>query len=331
MAKPRALIVDEYGPIESYQLKSHDLAAPGPGEVQIRVRAAGVGFVDTLLATGRYQMKLPLPCIPGIECAGVVATIGDGVTHVKPGDRVMASHAKGGAYAELRNVPADKTVKLPDHVSFAAGAVFRLNYTTAYYALKQRGHLQKGETLLVLGASGGVGYAAIEIGKALDARVIASASTDEKRALAMQGGADAVVNSLAEDWRDQVKTANGGKPVDVIFDPVGGNATELAFRSLAWGGRHLMIGFAAGSIPSVPANLPLLKGASLVGVDVHQFVYREPEASNANLEELLVMLTDGKLAPPIDRAFPLTDFAAAMRHVDSGKSVGRVVIEMPGS
>jgi NADPH2:quinone reductase len=328
MGNPRALIVDEYGPVENYQLRAHEIPAPGPAEVQIRVRAAGVGFVDTLLATGRYQIKLPLPCIPGIECAGIVEAVGEGVTHVRPGDRVMASHAKGGAYADIRNVPADKTLPLPDNVSFASGAVFRLNYTTAYYALKQRGNLQKGETLLVLGASGGVGYAAIEIGKALGAYVIASASNEDKRALARKGGADAVVDSNADDWREQVKSANGGKPVDVIIDPVGGEATERAFRSLAWGGRHLMIGFAAGDIPCLPANLPLLKGASLIGVDVHQFVYREPEASNANLEDLLAMLADGKLNPPIDRAFPLTGFAVAMRHVDSGKSVGRVVLEM---
>ncbi len=329
MAKPRALIVDEYGPVETYQLKPHDPGPPGKGQVRLRVRAAGVGYVDTLLATGRYQVKLPLPCIPGVESAGIVEAIGEGVTGIKPGDRVMASYAAGGGYGDLRNVPAEKTLPLPDHVSFAQGAVFRLNYTTALYALKQRAGLIPGESVLILGASGGVGHACIEIAKALGGYVIASASTEAKRALALAAGADAVVARDAEDWRADVKAANHGKPVDIVIDPVGGDATEPAFRSLGWGGRHLMIGFVAGPIPALPANLPLLKGASLIGVDLHQFVYREPEASDANLRQLLEMLASGKIAPPIDRAFPLEQFADAMTYVASGQSVGRVVIEMP--
>lgn len=330
MAKPLALIVDEYGPIESYHLKSHDPGAPGPDEVRIRVHAAGVGYVDTLLATGKYQVKLPLPCIPGIECAGIVEAVGDGVSRIAPGDRVMASHAKGGGYAQLRNVPAEKVIRLPDHVGFTAASVFRLNYTTALYALKQRGQLKAGESVLVLGASGGVGYAAIEIAKAFGARVIASASTEEKRALARRGGADITIDSTAADWREQVKAANNGKPVDLVIDPVGGKATELAFRALGWGGRHLIIGFAAGDIPSLPVNLPLLKGASLIGVDLHQFVYREPDVSDANLTELITMLGENQLNPPIDRTYPLSEFAAAMEHVASGRSIGRVVIDMTG-
>lgn len=328
MAKPRALIVDEYGPIESYKLKDHDPGSPGPDEVQIQVMAAGVGYVDTLIAAGKYQVKLPLPCVPGIECAGVIKTVGDAVTHITLGDRVMASHARGGAYAQVRNVPAEKVIALPDNIDFAPASIFRLNYTTALYALKQRGALIAGETLLVLGASGGVGYAAIEVGKAFGAKVIASASTPEKRSLALRGGADIAIDSHAEDWRDQVRQANNGKPVDVVFDPVGGDATEQAFRSLGWGGRHLMVGFAAGQIPALPANLPLLKGASLTGVDLHQFVYREKDASDENLTQLLGMLADGSISPPIDKTFALSDFANAMNYVSTGQSVGRVVIDM---
>ena len=328
MAKPRALIVDEYGPIESYKLSDHDPGGPEPDEVQIQVMAAGVGYVDTLIAAGKYQVKLPLPCVPGIECAGVIRAVGSSVSHLAVGDRVMASHARGGAYAQLRNVPAEKVIALPDTVDFAPASIFRLNYTTALYALKQRGGITAGETLLVLGASGGVGYAAIEIGKALGATVIASASTPEKRSLALRGGADIAIDSTAKDWRDQVKQANQGKPVDLVFDPVGGDATEPAFRSLGWCGRHLMVGFAAGRIPALPANLPLLKGASLIGVDLHQFVYREAEASDANLCQLINMLADGSISPPIDKSFALSDFASAMNYVSSGQSVGRVVIDM---
>ena len=328
MAYPRAVLVERFGPPESHRLVEHDPGQPGPKEVRIRVKAAGVNFVDVLIASGSYQVKPQLPCVPGLECAGVIDAIGPDVEHLKIGDRVIGSQASGNGFSDYRITKADKTYVFPDEMSFAEAAVFKLNYTTAYYALKQRGALQAGETVVVMGASGGVGYSAIEIAKAMGAFVIASASTDEKRALAKQAGADAVIDSLANDWRDQVRAANHDRPVDVVVDPVGGNFTEPAFRSLGWKGRHLMIGFAAGSVPKLQTNLALLKGASLVGVDVHQLVYREPDVADQNLEELFELYKKDHFKPPVCHRFPIEKFAEAMNHVSKGKSVGRTILEL---
>lgn len=329
MSGARAVVVREFGDPETFSLEEHDPGAPGPGKVRVAIHAAGVSFVDVLVAQGLYQLKPPLPFVPGSEFSGVIEAVGEGVDPARIGERVLGS-AFGAAIGEAAVVPDKLTLAIPDGMSFAEAAVFRVSYATAYYALVQRGALKAGETLLVLGAGGAVGYAAIEVGKALGARVIGSASTDAKRALAIRGGADAAVDARSESWRDDVKAANDGKPVDVVVDPVGDAATEPAFRSLAWNGRHLVIGFAGGSIAKLPVNLALLKGAALVGVDIRQFGVFEPEASAANVQALFDLYRAGKLHPPIAQAFPLDDYVAAMRAARSGESAGRIVLTMRG-
>ena len=329
MAYPLAVISERFGPPDSYELRNLQPGIPGPREVRIRVKSAGVNFVDVLMATGKYQVKLPLPCVPGIECAGIIDAVGEDVSSLAVGDRVLVSQGNGQAFAQSRIALAEKAFRIPDAMPFDEAVVFKMNYTTAYHALVQRGHVKPGESLLVLGASGGVGYACIELGKALGAFVIASASSPAKRALAKRAGADMVIDSQSEDWRGDLKAANQGRPVDVIVDPVGGQMSETAFRSLAWNGRHLMIGFAAGDIPRLPTNLAILKGAALIGVDVHQFTVREKQLGLENLANLFALYEAGKLRPPIGHRFPLAAFAEAMSLVASGGSVGRVVLDMP--
>ena len=244
---PRAVTTDELGPPENYRLADHDPGPPSAGEVRISIRAAGISFVDVLTAAGGYQVKPPLPFIPGSEGAGVIEAIGSEVTDFAVGDRVVAS-GWGGLFAEAATLPARAVRRMPDALTFEEAAVFPVSYATAWHALIDRAKLQGGETLLVLGAGGATGYAAVQIGRHSGARVIGSASSSDKRALALAGGADAVIDARGEDWRDAVKAANGGKGVDVVFDPIGGEATEPAFRSLAWNGRHLVIGFPAGML-----------------------------------------------------------------------------------
>jgi NADPH2:quinone reductase len=290
------------------------------------VKASGISFVDVLTAAGGYQVKPPVPYIPGSECAGVVDATGDEVRDFAVGDRVVAS-GWGGMFASAVNLPARTVRRMPQALSFEEAAVFPVSYATAWHALVDRGRLQAGETLLVLGAGGATGYAAVQIGKYLGARVIGSASSENKRALAAAGGADAVIDARGGDWRDQVKAANGGQGVDVVFDPVGGEATDPAFRSLAWNGRHLVIGFPAG-IASLRTNLPLLKGASLIGVDIRQFGIFEPEKSAANRDTVFGLAAEGKLRPAIARSYALADFQAAMADAAAGKSAGRIVLTM---
>jgi NADPH2:quinone reductase len=327
MSVPRAVLVEAFGAPASFALVPRDPGAPGPGKVRIAVRAAGVSFVDVLVAAGEYQLKPPLPFVPGSEFAGTIEAVGEGVDPARIGTRVMGA-AFGAAFAEAAVIPDKLALAIPDAMAFNEAAVFRVSYATSYHALVQRGRLQPGETLLVLGAGGAVGHAAIEIGKALGARVIGSASTPDKRALASRAGADAVVDARAATWRDDVKVANGGRAVDVIVDPVGDPATEPAFRSLAWNGRHLVVGFAAGAIARLPVNLALLKGASLIGVDVRQFGDFEPAAAAANLVALLDLYRAGRLHPPIAARFPLDDFVAAMALARAGTTAGRIVLTM---
>lgn len=322
----RAVMADELGPPDAYRLVDHDPGPPSPTQVRISVRAAGISFVDVLTAAGRYQVKPPVPYIPGSECAGVVDATGDEVRDFAVGDRVVGS-GWGGMFANAVNLPARTIRSMPQALSFEEAAVFPVSYATAWHALVDRGRLQAGETLLVLGAGGATGYAAVQIGKYLGARVIGSASSESKRALAAAGGADAVIDARADDWRDQVKAANGGQAVDVVFDPVGGEATESAFRSLAWNGRHLVIGFPAG-IAALRTNLPLLKGASLIGVDIRQFGIFEPEKSAANRDAVFGLAAEGKLRPAIARSYALADFQAAMEDAAAGKSAGRIVLTM---
>lgn len=323
---PRAVIAKQLGPVENYRLVPHDPGSPAGGEVRIAVRAAGISFVDVLTAAGGYQVQPPVPFIPGSECAGVIAAVGKDVRGFAKGDEVVGS-GWGGLFANIANLPARTVRKIPEGMTFAEAAVFPVSYATAWHALVDRGHLQEGETLLVLGAGGATGYAAVQIGKYLGAHVIGSASGEAKRDLALAGGADAVVDARADDWRDAVKAANHGKGVDVVFDPVGGEATDPAFRCLGWNGRHLVIGFPAG-IASLRTNLPLLKGASLIGVDIRQFGIFEPEKSEANRGLIFALAAEGRLRPAIARAYPLGEFRTAMQVAAEGKRAGRIVLTM---
>ncbi|WEK42393.1 MAG: NADPH:quinone oxidoreductase family protein [Candidatus Sphingomonas colombiensis] len=323
----RAVVIHAFGAPSTFRLEEREVPSPGPGKLTIKTHAAGVSFVDVLVSAGEYQLKPPLPFIPGSEFAGIVTAVGDGVDPARIGQRVLAS-AFGGAFAEESIVPAKLALPIPADMSFAEASVFRVSFATAYYALIQRGRLKAGETVLVLGAGGAVGYAAIEVAKALGATVIGSASSNAKRALAIAAGADAIVDSRSNTWRDDVKAANGGRAIDVVIDPIGGEATERAFRSLAWNGRLLVIGFAGGSIARLPVNLALLKGAALVGVDLRQFGDNEPEAAAANVAVLFELYEAGRLHPPIAKTYALDDFAAAMVDASTGETAGRIVLTM---
>jgi NADPH:quinone reductase len=322
----RAVMADALGPAENYVLRDHDPGPPGEGAVRIAVKAAGISFVDVLTAAGNYQVKPPVPFIPGSECSGVIEAVGPGVSELAIGDRVVGS-GWGGIFADVVNLPARSVRIAPAALSFQQAAVFPVSYYTARHALVDRAHIQPGETLLVLGAGGATGIAAIQVGKHLRARVIASASTPEKRALAIAAGADVAVEARADDWRDQVRAANGGKGVDVVFDPVGGAATEPAFRSLGWNGRHLVVGF-TGGMATFRTNLALLKGASLIGVDLRQFGINEPEAATHNMDEVFALAQRGIVQPIIGKSYPLADFAAAMADAAAGHTTGRVVLVM---
>jgi len=312
--------------IADYRLLEGEAPKPGPGEVLIKVAACGVGYVDALVALGRYQVKPPLPHTPGKEVGGWVEAVGAGVDGLAPGDRVMAS-VRGG-FAQFALAPAADTVKIPERMSFAQASGFRVNYLTALHGLRDRGALAAGERLLVLGAAGGVGMAAIQVGKAMGAEVIAAASTEEKRAFARAQGADHVIDTAPEGWRDRLKAACGGKGPDVVFDPVCGPLFELAFRSLVWNGRHLVVGFVGGPIPALKSNLTLMKGAALVGVDVRQFGLFEEKKTNAHVAELLSWVADGRLVPAVGRSFPLEEFAPALEFALTGQGLGKTVLEI---
>ncbi len=326
--KPRAVIGEQLGPVGNYALREHDPGAPGPGGVRIGVRAAGISYVDVLVSRGEYQIKPPLPFIPGSEFAGVVEAVGDSVGDLAPGNRVMSS-GFGVAFAEAAIVPAKLVRAIPDAMGFAEAACFRVSYATAYHALVQQGQLKPGEKVLVLGAGGAVGQAAIQVTKALGGIVIGSASSAEKRALALSAGADHVVDSRSPDWRDAVKAACGGERTDIVVDPVGGEATEAAFRTLGWAGRHLVIGFVAG-IARLPTNLALLKGAHLIGVDIRQFGEKHPDIAERNLGALFDLYRQGRLVPHIAKRYPIADFAEAMDEAFAGQTAGRIVLEMNG-
>jgi NADPH2:quinone reductase len=323
----RAAIVEAFGPAETITIKDVPTPDPGAGEVRIAVKAAGVGFVDALIAEGRYQVEPPLPFAPGGEYAGIVDAVGAGVTALKAGDRVIAGGFSGG-FAEYAVTNAAGVLPIPDAMSFAQAAMFRTNYATALHALQDRAAMKPGETLLVLGAGGGTGTAAIAVAKIMGARVIGAASAANKREAAKAAGADEVLDTGAADWRDALKSL-APKGVDVVFDPVGGPATETAFRSLAWKGRHLVIGFAAGSIPALPVNLALLKGASLVGVDIARFSFmHEPAQAQANIRQLLGWFAEGRLKLEPGRVVRLDDAAAALKAVLDRQAIGKIVLEI---
>lgn len=323
----KALLCKQFGPPESLVLEEVPSPKPGPGEVVISIKAASVNFPDVLIIQNKYQFKPPLPFSPGSELAGVVKEVGADVKSVKPGDRVIAFTAYG-AFAEEVKTEAGRLLPMPEGMGFEAAASFILTYGTTDHALRDRGQMKPGESLLVLGAAGGVGVAALEIGKAMGARVIACASSDDKLAVCREHGADETINYATEDLRERIKALCGSKGVDVIYDAVGGPYTEPAFRSIAWRGRHLVIGFAAGDIPKLPLNLPLLKGASVVGVFWGDFTRREPQAFAESARQLARWYLEGKLKPHVSATFPLEKAADAMNLLVSRKAKGKVVVKI---
>jgi len=323
----RAILCKEYGPAD--KLVIDDVESPeakGRG-VKVKVKAAGLNFPDTLIIEGKYQLKPSMPFSPGGEMSGEVIEVGEKVTRFKPGDRV-AGLTGYGAFAEEVIVPEQNILPIPDAMSDEKAAAFSMVYGTSYYALKQRANIQPGETLLVLGASGGVGLATVELGKAMGAKVIAAASSAEKLAIAKDAGADELINYTEEPLKEAVKKLTNSKGVDVIYDPVGGDFTEQALRAMAWNGRHLIIGFAAGDIPQIPANLTLLKGCSVVGVFWGSFTQREPENSAKNMMELLQMFSEGKIDPRISQVFEFEDYEKALGALTGRTATGKIVLKV---
>ncbi len=304
-----------------------ELPTPTPkaGEVLIEIKAASLNFPDLLIVQNKYQMKPPLPFVPGSEYAGVVQAVGEGVTHLQVGQNVACLSGTGG-FGTHTIAPATLCMPLPPGFSHVDAAAFIMIYATSYHALVDRAQLKAGETVLVLGAAGGVGTSAIQIAKAAGARVIAAASTDEKCALCTSLGADATINYSRENLREAIKAATEGKGPDVVYDPVGGEFAEPAFRSIAWRGRYLVVGFASGPIPSLPLNLTLLKGASIVGVFWGDFARREPQANKAMMQELAQWYVAGKIKPVIDRTMPMSELKAAYAHMGSRAVKGKLVM-----
>lgn len=319
----RAVICDRYQGIEALRVGEFPDPDPMPGTALVEVRATAVNFADVLLVSGQYQTKPELPFVPGLEFAGVVASGGN--TEFAEGERV-AGFVGMGAMAERTLAYTGSTVRLPEHVSFEVGAATPVAYGTSYHALVDRAGVGAGETLLVLGAAGGVGIAAVQVGKALGARVIAAVSSDEKASAVEEAGADAVVRYDQTPLRDGIAAATSGEGVDVVYDPVGGASTELALRSTKWNGRVLVIGFAAGEIPSIPLNLNLVKGVSVVGVFWGRFAIEEPEKSAANNQVIMDWVAEGKLRPVVQKTYPLDEAVEAMRWVADRKVIGRVVV-----
>ncbi|MBE7374093.1 NADPH:quinone oxidoreductase family protein [Pseudomonas lopnurensis] len=324
----KAVLCKAFGPADNLTLA--EVASPQirPNEILLEVHAAGVNFPDTLMIEGKYQFKPPFPFSPGGEAAGVVAAVGKKIGHLKVGDRVMGLTG-WGSFAEQVAVPGHNVLPIPPGMDFETAAAFSMTYGTSMHALKQRANLQPGETLLVLGASGGVGLAAVEIGKAMGARVIAAASSEEKLDVAKNAGADELIDYSQGGLKERLKELTGGQGVDVIYDPVGGQLFEEAFRSIAWNGRMLVVGFAAGGeIPALPANLPLLKGAALVGVFWGAFAQRQPQDNAANFRQLFAWHAEGRLKPLVSQRFALEDTARAIDTLGRRKAVGKLVVKV---
>lgn len=321
----RALTCTAFDEPETLTVTEQPTPGPGPGEVLIRVQAASVNYPDALMVQGKYQVRPPLPFTPGAEAAGTVEAVGEGVTHLTVGQRV-AAFTGTGAFATHLIAPAAATLPLPDDLDLNVAATLPLAYGTAMHALIDRGQLKAGETLLVLGAAGGVGLAAVMIGKALGARVIAAASTGEKLDLARTHGADEVINYADTDLKAAVAELTGKKGVDVILDPVGDRWAESAFRAIAWGGRYLVIGFAGGEIPRLPLNLPLLKGASIVGVFWGEYARRDPRGNARHLTQLAGWVQSGTLKPEISRTYTLQEAPQAMRDLLERRVTGKVIV-----
>jgi NADPH2:quinone reductase len=323
----RALVCNSYGPPESLVIEQRADPAPGPGEVLVDIRAAGINFPDVLMIAGQYQVKTPPPFVPGGEAAGVVAAVGAQVERLSPGDRVIVTPALG-AFAEKCVLPEAKCLPLPAALSFEQGAGFTVTHATTWHAFRQSTELRPGETVLVLGAAGGVGAAAVEIAKALGARVIAAASSAEKLAFAREAGADQTIDYSSTSLRDAVKELTGGRGVDVVYDPVGGDLAEQAYRSLAWHGRYLVIGFASGEIPRFPANIALLKEASVIGVWWGTWAGHNPALAARNMSDLAALVEDGTLKPRVTERYPLERFADAFAAITGRRALGKVVLTM---
>jgi len=321
----KAVLCKEFGPVDHLVVAEVPSLSAAPGQVVVGVMACGINFPDGLIVQGKYQTKPPLPFSPGLEVAGIIKEVGAGVTDLKVGQRVIAFPGVGGMAEEVA-LEAGLTFPMPDNMDYAGGAGFLITYATSHHALKTRGNLKPGETLLVLGAAGGVGLTAVEIGKVMGARVIAAASSDEKLALCKQYGADEVINYSTENLRDRIKQITGGKGVDVVYDPVGGMLAEAAVRSMAWLGRYLVIGFAAGDIPKIPLNLLLLKSSSLVGVYWGAALKADLKAGRADVGELLSWYAEGKLKPYISATYPLGRGAEAIEYVTGRNAKGKVVV-----
>ncbi|TDB68984.1 NADPH:quinone oxidoreductase family protein [Arundinibacter roseus] len=326
----KAILCTHFGPPEELTLSEVPSPKPGKGQVTIAVKACGVNFPDTLLIQNKYQFKPPLPFSPGGEVAGIVLEVGENVAHVAVGQRVLALTGWGG-FAEEVAADAATVLPIPPDMDFVAASSMMYTYGTSYHALKNRAQLQPGETLLVLGAAGGVGLAAVQLGVLMGARVIAAASSDEKLAICRTLGAAETINYSTEDLRERIKEYTAGRGVDVVYDPVGDRYTEPALRSIAWKGRYLVVGFAAGEIPKIPLNLALLKGCQIVGVFWGAFAKNEPKESQQNFKELLYWMTEGKLSQHIHKIYSLPDAPAALRDMMERRVVGKAVVEVFGT
>lgn len=324
----KALVCREYGPIEGLKVEDVPSPRPGPNEVVVEVKASSLNFPDALLVQGLYQVKPPLPFSPGMELAGVVREVGAAVSGAKIGDRVIASPGRGG-FAQECVVPADRVAALPPAMDFETAAAFVLTYSTSLHALRDCGQLLPGETLVVLGAAGGTGTSAIEIGKAMGAKVIAAASSEEKLAFCKDLGADETIDYETTDLRQRILDLTAGKGADVVYDPVGGAHTEAALRATAWRGRLLIIGFASGVIPQVKLNYALLKERSLIGVYWGDWTRHDPAGQRRNLEQLAAWFAEGRIKPAISERVSLEDAPAAMQRLLERKVKGKVVV-VPG-
>ncbi len=323
----RALVCNDYGPPESLRIEEHLDPVPDSGEIVVDVAAAGINFPDVLIIAGQYQVKTPTPFVPGNEAAGVVAAVGPDVTGFKVGDKVVIN-TTGGAFAEKCVADVHATALLPADLSFEQGAGFSITYGTGYHAFKQSANLQPGETVLVLGAAGGVGIAAVEIAKAMGARVIAAAGTAEKLEFAKSAGADETINYSEVSLKDTVKQLTGGSGADVVYDPVGGELSDQAFRATAWHGRYLIIGFASGEIPKLSANIALLKEASIIGVWWGTWATKNPQLQHQNMLELGELLHQGKLTPRVTESYALDDYVDAFKTITGRRALGKVTLRM---
>ncbi len=323
----KALLCTRYGTPDDLEIADIADPTPGAGEAVVRVAAAALNFFDTLIIAGKYQFKPEMPFSPAAEFAGTVEMLGDGVTSVKVGDRVLG-YAVYGAARERVAIAAEQLVRVPDAVDDDHAAGVGVTYGTTFYALKDRAKLQPGETLAVLGASGGVGLAAVELGKLMGARVIACASSPEKVAFAREHGADDGIDYKADDLKDALRRVTDGRGADVIYDPVGGAYSEAALRSIAWLGRFLVVGFAAGEIPKLPLNLVLLKGCDVQGVFWGSWIERDKAGHRANTEQLLAWVAEGKLKPHVHAVYPLSEAADALNAIAARKVMGKVILRV---